>query len=376
MKIDLHRAVLAALMVTILAGCTFAAPLGSLRPSGADGSGAPPTTGPASTAGTDTPDATPTAKPRTTPTPDATRTPKPAKTAVPTPTRTPKPAATAQAAIPGLDDLLGTDGRFTMLLLGVDSRTKQLGGRTDTIMFVTINPKTGKVAMASLPRDMVLVPIAPGQTFGSKLTRINALFSYLAATNGGKEKAFKKMVQAMEYLSGIEIDRYAMIGFRGVRNLVNAVGGVDVKLDRPLIDTSMHVVMKGKQGLVLKAGKNHLNGDVALAFARTRHTDSDYERGRRQQQLIVAALTKVLKRGPAALPGLLSNMRGLIKTDIDFADAPGLLALAQRAKLGSWKSTILGPSKYAGPGDMIYATKLKIDVVRAFFQSQFGPVKR
>ena len=364
LKIDLHRAVLGLLTVSLLAGCTFAAPLGSPGPSGPVGPTAAATAQPVSTPG---PDVTPT------PTPDVTA--KPHKTPKPVITPAPTPRPTKQAAIPGLDGLLGTDGRFTMLLMGVDSRTRQINGRTDTLMFVTIDPNTGKVSMASLPRDMVLVPIAPGKTFGSKYTRINALFAYLGGFGGGRKAQFKRMVAAMEYMSGIEIDRYAMIGFYGVRNLINNIGGLNVTLARPLIDKSMHVRMKGSTGLVLKAGTNHLTGPVALAFARTRHTDSDYERARRQQQLIVAALKKVVKQGPAALPNLVAHFPGEVKTDISFSDAPALLALAAKAKLNTFKSTVLGPSKFAGPGDMIYATKLKIDVVRQFFQSQFGPVK-
>ena len=359
-------------MVSLLAGCTFAAPLGSPGPK--DTAGATPalTQGPADTAGTDA-----TTPPDATSAPDATpsSTPKPHKTATPQPTAAPTPKPTHQAGLPDLSHLLGTDGRFTMLLMGVDSRSRQINGRTDTIMFVTIDPNTGKVSMASLPRDMVLVPIAPGKTFGSKYTRINALFAYLGGFGGGRKAQFKRMVAAMEYMSGIEIDRYAMIGFYGVRNLINNIGGLNVKLARPLVDMSMHVRMKGTTGLQLKAGTNHLSGPVALAFARTRHTDSDYERARRQQQLIVAALKKVVKQGPAALPNLVAHFPGEVKTDISFSDAPALLALAAKAKLNTFKSTVLGPSKFAGPGDMIYATKLKIDVVRQFFQSQFGPVK-
>jgi LCP family protein required for cell wall assembly len=354
----LHRAVLAAMMVPLLAACTFAAPLGTPPPSG----GAAPT-------------AVATALDRETPGPDATPTARPARTPKPVVTPQPTPQPTDETALPDISSLLGTDGRFTILLLGVDSRTRQLNGRTDTIMFVTINPKNGKVSMASLPRDMVFVPYAPGKTYGSGYTRINALFAYLAGYGGGRKATFKRMVQAMEYTSGIEIDRYAMIGFHGVRNLIDEIGGVDVTLARPLNDQHMHVVMKGQTGLVLKAGKNHLNGNVALAFARTRETDSDYERGRRQQALIIAAIKKVIKRGPEALPALLDKFSGLIKTDIDLADAPAFLALAERAKLGDFKSTILGPTKFAGPGDVQYATKLKIDVVRAFFQQQFGPVR-
>jgi LCP family protein required for cell wall assembly len=350
-KTELYRAALGALMVIMVAGCTFAGPVGSPGPSGAAGT--------AQTGVITEP--TPTVKPR--------------RTASPKPTKAPTPAPTETAEIPGLDQLVGKDGRFTMLLLGVDSRSRQLNGRTDTIMFVTIDPNTGRVSMASLPRDMVFVPIGPGKTFGSGNTRINALFAYLTGFGGGRKATFKRMVNAMEYMSGIEIDRYAMIGFYGVRDLVNHINGVDVTLDQALIDPSMHVRMKGGEGLKLKKGKNHLSGAVALSFARTRHTDSDYERARRQQQLIVAALKKVVKRGPAALPDLVAKFDGLIKTDVDFKDAPALLALAQRAKLGSFKSTVLGPSKYAGPGDVLYATKLKIDVVRDLFRKQFGPVK-
>ncbi len=378
MNIDLHRPVFGLLLAATLVGCTFAAPLDSPAPSGGAAATAAAATPAAATGAAPTqPVATPskTRRPAPTPTIRPTRTPRPAATATATPRVTPRP--TQQAEIPGLDGLLGTDGRFTMLVMGVDSRSRQLTGRTDTIMFVTIDPTTGKVAMASLPRDMVFVPIAPGKTFGSGFTRINALFAYLTGFGGGRKATFARMVNAMEYMSGIEIDRYAMIGFSGVRTLVDTVGGVDIKLPRPLIDPSMHVQMKGRrgEGLFLKAGKNHLPGNVALAFARTRHTDTDYERARRQQQLIAAAIGKVIKRGPAMLPGLLKAFDGRIKTDIDFADAPALLALAERAKLDSFKSTVLGPSKYAGVGDVQYSTKLKIDVVREFFQRQFGPVR-
>ena len=360
----LHRVMLAAMVVPLLAACTFAAPLGTPGPSDVAGQTAAPTELARVTPG---PDATPTAKPVRTAKPR--RTPKPVVTAEPT------AAPTATPELPDIDHLLGADGRFTMLLLGVDSRSRQLNGRTDTIMFVTINPKNGKVSMASLPRDMVFVPYAPGKTYGSGYTRVNALFAYLAGYGGGRKATFKRMVEAMEYTSGIEIDRYAMIGFHGVRNLVDEIGGVDVALARALVDPYMHVRMKGQEGLILKAGKNHLNGNVALAFARTRHTDSDYERGRRQQQLIAGAIRKVIKRGPEGLPPLVAKFDGLLKTDIDLGDAPALLALAGRAKLGDFKSTILGPTKFAGAGDVRYSTKLKIDVVRAFFQQQFGRVR-
>lgn len=342
-----RRGVGLALLVILVTGCTFAGGFGTPPPDD--------TTGPQGTASVAT-------DPRPTPDPviEDPATPKPTTRPVPTP-------------IPGLDDLLGSDGRLTVLLMGVDSRGKAITGRTDTLMFVTINPKNGRVAMASLPRDMVQVPIAPGRTFGSGFTRINAL--YLTLAQGvSKRKGLERMVKAMEYMAGIEIDRYAMIGFDGVRSLINRIGGVDVKLSQPLVDRTMHVVMNGKRGLVLKKGKNHLTGPVALSFARTRHTDNDYQRARRQQQLIAAAIQKVLKNGPKRLPALLKSLKGNLITDFDVKDGMVLLALAEKAKIKQVKSFVLGPTKWAGQGDDTYNTKLKIDVVRRMFQREFGPV--
>ncbi len=345
---DVLRRVLGlALLVVLIGGCTFAGGLGTPPPGD-------PTDPVATTLPTDDPtDATPTEPPATeapTPTPDPT-------------------------GIPGLDDdLLGTDGRLTVLLMGVDSRGKQITGRTDTLMLVTINPNNGRVAMASVPRDTVQVPIGPGRSFGSGFVRINALYLTLAQ-GASKKKGLQRMVKAMEYMSGIEIDRYAMIGFDGVRSLVNRIGGVDIKLAQPLVDRSMHVVMKGKRGLVLKKGKNHMTGPVALSFARTRHTDNDYMRARRQQQLIAAAIGKVIKNGPRKLPALLKAFKGNIITDFDIRDGATLLALAKTAKLNKFKSFVLGPTKWAEQGDSRYNTRLKIDVVRRMFQREFGPVR-
>jgi len=343
----LRRSVALAMLVVLLAGCTFAGGFGTPPPGASTdplATEAPIEPGATQATPTDAPPTEPTEKP--TPTP-----------------------------IAGLDEhLLGTDGRLTVLLMGVDSRGRQITGRTDALMFVTINPKTGRVAMASVPRDMVQVPIGPGRSFGSNFVRINALYLDLAQ-GVSKKKGLQRMVKAMEYMADIEIDRYAMVGFEGVRNLIGRIGGVDIRLSKPLVDRSMHVVMNGRKGLVLKKGKNHMTGPVALSYARTRHTDNDYERARRQQQLIAAAVQKVIKNGPRKLPALLRSLKGNILTDIDIKDGVTLLALARKAKLKNFKSFVLGPSKWAGPGDGRYTTRLRIDVVRAMFQKEFGPVR-
>jgi LCP family protein required for cell wall assembly len=284
-----------------------------------------------------------------------------------------QPAAVATPAptfgpIPGLEALTGTDGRFTILLLGSDARKGLLGERTDTIMVVTIDPNTGRVAMASLPRDTVGVPIGAGTVYGP---RINGLFQEYEMQTGSRQQAFEKTVQAIEYTFGIEVDHYALIRFRGFEHLVDAIGGIDVRLSKPLDDPTMHTT---KKGLVLKAGWNHLDGKTALAFARTRHSDSDYARASRQQQVIAAAVGKTLSRGLDALPAVAEMVGTSVETDLPLSAVPTLYALAQRARLGAFKSTVLSPYRFEADGSVLYTTVLKMDVVRAYFKRAFGPV--
>ena len=188
------------------------------------------------------------------------------------------------------------------------------------------------------------------------------------------------MVTAMEYLTGIQIDYYALTYFCGVKDIVDAVGGIDVTLDAPLIDHTMHI---GKHGLVLKAGKHHLDGGHALVFARTRHSDSDYARARRQQQVIVATLDKIKAMGLDALPMLVDlakkevgKKQDVFQTDFPISEAGTLYALLQRARLSSFKSTVLAPPTYEteGTGAQLYSNIPNLTEIRSYFARVFGPV--
>jgi LCP family protein required for cell wall assembly len=272
--------------------------------------------------------------------------------------------------IPGFAELAGSDGRLTILLLGSDARKHLAGERTDTIMVATIDPTTGRIAMASLPRDTVDVPIADGQVFASP-NRINGLLQHYQLNGLSRRQALEKVKASMEVAFDTQIDHYALIGFEGVKHLVDTIGGVDVFLDRPLWDPSMHT---SKKGLKLKAGANHLDGREALGFARTRHTDSDYQRAARQQQLIMAALTKLRDGGLTGLDALAALAVNRIETDIPLDALPVLVELARRARLRNYKSIVLGPSTYEAAGPELYTTQLKLGPVRAMFDRLFGPI--
>jgi LCP family protein required for cell wall assembly len=316
---------------------------------------------------TPTPDGTdvaadPTPRPRRTPRPPG----GPDATSTPTP-RPPKP--TPFPDIPGLGALTGSDGRLTVLILGSDARGHLAGERTDTIMLASINPGTGKVVMASLPRDTVRVPIADGVVYPD---RINGLLAEFERRTGRRGSALRRMKAALAYAFDTEIDYYVIIGFRGFERLIDAIGGVQVRLKRPLIDPTMHI---GKRGLRLRAGTRRLDGRTALAFSRTRHSDSDYERARRQQQVIAAAASRVLTLGPERLPALVALAGRSLETDMPLGAAPVLLALAGRADLARPKSVVLAPLSFATPGRVLYTIEMRVEAVRRMFDRAFGPVR-
>jgi LCP family protein required for cell wall assembly len=265
-------------------------------------------------------------------------------------------------------DLVGSDGRFTVLILGSDVREGIVGERTDAILTASIDPSSGKVAMVSLPRDTVNVPIAPGKAYSG---RINALYWEFERSTGKSKAALQKTKNALAYAFGIEIDYYVLVDFDGLVRLVNSIGGVKVKLKASLIDPTMHI---GKKGLRLKAGKRQLDGKTALAFSRSRHSDSDYGRAARQQQVIAAAAEKVRQRGGDYLPSLVELARKKVVTDLPMRAAPVLLELAQTAKLASPKSVVLAPGRWARALPGTYTITPRVVEVQKMFDKVFKPV--
>ena len=273
----------------------------------------------------------------------------------------------ADAGIPGLDAITGTDGRFTVLLLGSDARGNLGGERTDVIMVATINPATGNVAFLSLPRDMRDVPYGPGQTYPVQVTGLFQAFEQQGMT---RTQALERMKKAMSYAFGIEIDYVAITHFTGVVNLINDIGGVNVTLDAPFVDPTAH--LHNDKGIHMHAGVNHLDGGEALAFARSRHTTTDYDRSRRQHELITAVIAKVRQMGSDAIAPLAKFAFQEIQTDVPASALPQMVGLALAANLDHVKSVVLGPRTFATGGSVLYSIYIKLKAVRATFQKVFS----
>ncbi len=268
-----------------------------------------------------------------------------------------------------LEDLVGEDGRLTVLILGSDHRDGVIGERTDAIIVASVDPRSGRVSMVSLPRDTVNVPIAPGQVYRG---RINSLFWEYERAGGKTKPALQKVKRDLAYAFGVEIDYYALVEFDGLIRLINSIGGIDVTLKEALIDPTMHV---GKNGLKLKAGRRELDGKKALAFARSRHTDSDYDRSKRQHQVLAAAAQKVRRRGTDQLGALVEVARKKVVTDLPMRAAPALLELAGRADLDKVKSVVLEPGRYARELAGSYTIAPKVLEQQKLFDRLMKPVR-
>lgn len=216
--------------------------------------------------------------------------------------------------------LLLTPPRMSVLVLGSDARPDELKrgevGRTDTLLLVVADRATPKLAMVSVPRDL-WVPIA-----GYGEERINAAYEL-----GGNTAA----KQTVSNVLGQRVDRSLLIGLQGVRDVVDAVGGVDITVAQRIYDDAYPTDDYGYQVVDIPAGRQHMDGDTALKYARTRHQDSDFGRIARQQQVVAAVRTAMLNPlNWPRIPAVLAAVSATVKTDVTPLDAIAIGAAVLR----------------------------------------------
>jgi LCP family protein required for cell wall assembly len=183
---------------------------------------------------------------------------------------------------------------LTLLLLGADRRPGERAiPRSDALLVVRVDSALGRVAVLSLPRDL-WVPI-PGH--GSN--RLNS--AYLWGERDGPPGAGMELARAtVSDLLGIPIDYVAVADFRGFAGLVDALGGITVDVERPLVDSRFPTAGRGTTLVRFAAGRQRMDGVTALTYARIRHPDSDFARASRQQAVLLAIAERVRERGDLA----------------------------------------------------------------------------
>ncbi len=211
---------------------------------------------------------------------------------------------------------------INVLLLGIDRRPGEaFPARADAIIVARIEPEHRRIALLSLPRDLV-API-PGWGW----SRINAAMVYgeLNPALGGGVALTRRTIS--ELLS-VPIDYTITIDFSGFIGAIDAIGGVTIDVPVELYDPLYPTMDYGYTIAHFRPGVQHMDGSRALMYARIRHMDSDWERMKRQQAVIVAALAQVRERNAVgrleSIAASMTALRGYVTTDIPETQLLGL----------------------------------------------------
>jgi polyisoprenyl-teichoic acid--peptidoglycan teichoic acid transferase len=197
----------------------------------------------------------------------------------------------------------------SLLIMGIDESEVRKGEygdstRTDALMYATFNMKEKSVKLLSIPRDSYVT--VPNEKKKDKINHVHA-YSGVEGT-----------IDTVEYLLDVPVDYYVKVNFESFLEIVNLLGGIEV--DVPVSFTEQD--SSDTPGAIkIKKGYQTLNGEQALALARTRKLDSDLERGKRQMLVIEAIAKKAIAPNTLfKLDGLLSILGDNMKTNMTFSD--------------------------------------------------------
>ncbi len=210
------------------------------------------------------------------------------------------------------------ESRLDVLILGLRGKDDPDGGLlTDSMMVFSIDRITRKATLVSIPRDFYV------KVTTTKKDKVNTALENLGIA--GTKRLLSK-------ITGVYVDNIVVFDFTSFEKIVDALGGIDITLDEPFQETS-----QWGYTFSLRAGPNHLDGPNALYYVRSRFSSSDFDRARRQQQVILAIKNKVLTTDlasdPARALALLNAVRSNIQTDFNLFDLNTLLELARDLSL-------------------------------------------
>jgi len=277
---------------------------------------------------------------RRTPTPFQPVTPTIAPTALPSgsnPAGQPAMDRSAEIDVPPPIPLLSDDETVNFLLIGSDRRSGR-SFRTDTLIVMSLRYRQNAVTLLSIPRDLyVYIP-------GWMMQRINTAYQHgeLEGYPGGGSSLLKETIL---YNLGIRVDHIAIVDFDGFRNAIDILGGIDVPLSCPFTDWRIIDPNDSDQdpenwnSYTIGPGLVHMDGDLALWYARSRQRSNDFDRARRQQQILraVHSRARMLKVIPR-IPELYKKMSQSVVTDMTISDALTFVPIGLNMKADSIRS--------------------------------------
>ncbi len=203
---------------------------------------------------------------------------------------------------------------FYILLLGTDGRPGEDTYRTDSIILTRVDPTEKQVTLISIPRDTYV-------EYKGSAMKINAVFTYGQSDDGS---GAAEMIEVVNELCGVQISEYAEINFQGMQALIDAVGGIDLYIpegDEVIGDEHL-------PGIEIESGQQHLDGEHALAFSRSRYlyNDGDYTRMRHQRMVLGALANKILNNlDITTVPAILESLADMVHTSLSVNDIVALI---------------------------------------------------
>jgi LCP family protein required for cell wall assembly len=209
------------------------------------------------------------------------------------------------------------DEPINILLLGTDKRPGDEVTRTDAMILVHVRPKDNRVGLLSIPRDL-WVDI-PG--FGQ--ARANAAYPIgerrLGAGYGG---ALAR--ETVSKLVGFPVHHFVLVDFDGFKKVIDIIGGIDINVEKTIIDPAYPTEDYQTISVRFEAGLQHMDGERALIYSRTRHADNDFGRNQRQQQVIMAAFNRIRSQGILSqltnIDDYTGALRDYVRTDLTRSD--------------------------------------------------------
>ena len=259
--------------------------------------------------------------------------PQPGMYGVPSPAATPIPSP-VPAIVFNPDDV-------NVVLIGADLSTTD-GFRTDVIIIASIRPGTGDVVLVSVPRDLYVY--LPGYT----MQRINTAWIY-GEKYGYPGGGFGMLRDTILYNLGIPIQNYVRVDMSGFRREINNLGGIDVLVACPYTDwrlRSPSAPVEDEESWVLftaPSGKIHMNGDYALWYARSRARSSDFDRARRQHEVLRAIFRQALRLEMIPrMPELYGDLTEILAMDLSLGELVSLAPMATQLEPSRIRSRFIG----------------------------------
>jgi polyisoprenyl-teichoic acid--peptidoglycan teichoic acid transferase len=214
--------------------------------------------------------------------------------------------------------------RLNIMLLGADAGAGRTGVRTDTTIVVSIDPANGDIAMFSVPRDLSNAPLPEEMglwdcdCFPDLITHLyDAGVRYPEAFPGPGEPPINALKGALSEIFGIPIHYYAMVTLDGFVGVVDALGGVTIEVPKTIVDETYPHEDGSVQRVEIQAGTQHLDGHLALAYARIRRHSDDFARMHRQRCVLGAVLEQASPMEVLANFGALAQaVKNNVSTDI------------------------------------------------------------